>query len=106
MFAPDDRTLWTPAPPTSGPTRQFTCSQALWEALHGLVTVEDAPRTHGFGAEVVARVASLGFGALRAAPRRVAARDVPLSYNSALENAALPNLDDVVDACRGALGIS
>jgi 2-oxoisovalerate dehydrogenase E1 component len=71
-----------------------------------LVTVEDAPRTHGFGAEVVAEVARLGFGALRAAPRRVAARDVPLSYNSALENAALPAVDDVVQACRGVLGLS
>ena len=71
-----------------------------------LVTVEDAPRTHGFGAEVVAQVARLAFSALRSAPRRVAARDVPLSYNSALENAALPDAQDVVGACRGVLGSS
>ena len=70
-----------------------------------LVTVEDAPLTHGFGAELVAQVAQLGFGALRSAPRRVAARDVPLSYNSALENAALPDVQDVVAACRGVLGM-
>jgi len=69
-----------------------------------LVTVEDAPRTHGFGAEIVARVAGVAFAALRAAPRRVAAADVPLSYNSALENAALPDATAVAQACREVLG--
>ena len=56
-----------------------------------LVTVEDASLTHGFGAEVVARVVEVAHGALRAAPRRVAAADVPIPYNTALENAALPD---------------
>ena len=70
-----------------------------------LVTVEDAPRTHGFGAEVVARVVDVAFGALRAAPRRVAAADVPLSYNSALENAALPDAAAVAHACRAVMGL-
>lgn len=68
-----------------------------------LVTVEDAPLTHGFGAEIVARVVEGAFGALVAPPARVAARDVPLPYNSKLENAALPDADAIVEACRSTL---
>jgi len=43
-----------------------------------LVTLEEAPYTHGFGAEIVARVCDHAFSALRAGPRRVAAADVPI----------------------------
>jgi 2-oxoisovalerate dehydrogenase E1 component len=68
-----------------------------------LITVEDAPLTGGFGAEVVARVAETAQGALRAAPRRVAAQDVPIPYNTALENAALPDAQAVVEAVRAAV---
>jgi 2-oxoisovalerate dehydrogenase E1 component len=68
-----------------------------------LVTLEDAPLTHGFGAEIVARVAENAHGALRAAPRRVAGLDVPLAYDAALENAALPNVERIVTAIRAAL---
>jgi pyruvate/2-oxoglutarate/acetoin dehydrogenase E1 component len=65
-----------------------------------LVTVEDAPLTGGFGGEVLARVAEAAFGALRAPPRRIAGRDVPIPYNSALENAALPDAAEISRAVR------
>ena len=61
-----------------------------------LVTVEDGPLGHGFGSEIVARVVEVAYPALRAAPRRVAAADVPLPYNSGLENAALPDAERIV----------
>ncbi len=63
-----------------------------------LVTVEEGPLGHGFGGEIVARVVEAAFDALRAPPRRIAARDIPLPYNSALENAALPQVDDIASA--------
>jgi 2-oxoisovalerate dehydrogenase E1 component len=68
-----------------------------------LVTLEDAPRTHGFGAEIVARVVEVAHRALRAAPRRVAGLDVPLAYDAALENAALPNVERIVTAIRAVM---
>ncbi len=66
-----------------------------------LVTLEDGPLTHGFGGEVVARVSEKLFGALRAAPRRVAGADVPIPY--ALEGRCLPDVRDIVEAVRGSV---
>jgi pyruvate/2-oxoglutarate/acetoin dehydrogenase E1 component len=60
-----------------------------------LVTVEDGPVGHGFGSEVVARIVEVAHSALRSAPRRVGAADVPLPYNSKLENAALPDAERI-----------
>jgi pyruvate/2-oxoglutarate/acetoin dehydrogenase E1 component/TPP-dependent pyruvate/acetoin dehydrogenase alpha subunit len=60
-----------------------------------LVTVEDGPVGHGFGSEVVARIVEVAHSALCSAPRRVGAADVPLPYNSKLENAALPDAERI-----------
>ena len=65
-----------------------------------LVVAEPGTLMHGFGGEVVARVAEVAFGALEAPPRRVAAADVPVPYNRALEQAALPGIEDIIDAVR------
>ena len=65
-----------------------------------LVTVEDAALTHGFGAEVIARVAEAAWPALVAPPRRVAALDVPIPYNSALENQVVPDAGRIEVAVR------
>ncbi len=57
-----------------------------------LVTVEEGHLTHGFGAEVIARVVeALPPSALKAPPRRVAALDVPIPYARNLERAAIPD---------------
>jgi pyruvate/2-oxoglutarate/acetoin dehydrogenase E1 component len=68
-----------------------------------LVVAEPGARTHGFGGEVVSRIAEVALGALKAAPRRVAGADVPIPYNRVLENAALPDVDDIVHAVRAAV---
>jgi len=68
-----------------------------------LVTVEDGTLTHGFGGEVVARVVESAWGLLKAAPRRVAGADVPIPYNSRLENAALPCAESIEKALRAVL---
>jgi 2-oxoisovalerate dehydrogenase E1 component len=69
-----------------------------------LVVAEPGTRTHGFGAEVVSRVAEVALGALQAPPRRVAGADVPIPYNRGLENAALPDTEDVLRAVAEILG--
>ncbi len=69
-----------------------------------LVTLEEAPYTHGFGAEVVARVCDHAFSALRAAPRRVAAADVPIPYSMTLERMAIPDVARVEAAVRAVIG--
>jgi 2-oxoisovalerate dehydrogenase E1 component len=68
-----------------------------------LVVAEPGAMTHGFGAEVIARVSGAAFDALKAPPRRVAAADVPIPYNRTLENAALPDAEDIAKAVRAAL---
>lgn len=65
-----------------------------------LMTVEDGPLGHGFGSEVVARVTGAVWGSLTAPPVRVASVDVPLPYNSALENAVLPDIERIRDAVK------
>jgi len=68
------------------------------EKTQRMVTVEDGSLTHGFGAEIVARVVEHGWRVLAAPPRRVAAEDVPIPYDNALENLALPDAEKVVRA--------
>jgi 2-oxoisovalerate dehydrogenase E1 component len=63
-----------------------------------LVVAEPGALTHGFGAEVVSRVTEAALGALKAPPRRVAGADVPIPYTTRLENAALPDVDDILEA--------
>jgi len=67
------------------------------------VVAEPGALTHGFGAEVVTRVAEVALGALKAPPRRVAGADVPIPYNRALENAALPDMEDILKTVHDVL---
>jgi pyruvate dehydrogenase E1 component beta subunit len=70
---------------------------------HRLVVVDEAWRTAGFGAEVVASVSEHGFWDLDAPVRRVATEEVPIPYAIHLEAAALPQVDDVIAAVRQVL---
>ena len=62
-----------------------------------LVTVEEGPATGGLGAEVIARVATAGFGLLKSAPVRIAAPECPVPYAKDLENALLPHPQRIVE---------
>ena len=55
-------------------------------------------RGFGVGAEIAARVQEHLFYELEAPVQRVAAVDVPTPYAKNLEQAALPNADDIVTA--------
>ena len=61
-----------------------------------LVTLEESPVRGGFGAEVVARVATAAHGLLAAAPLRVGAGDHPIAYNKTLECLSVPDVARVV----------
>jgi pyruvate/2-oxoglutarate/acetoin dehydrogenase E1 component len=62
-----------------------------------LLTIEEGSYTLGWGAEVVARCAE-ALGARLKAARRLAARDLPVPASGPLEAAALPGVDEIVDA--------
>ena len=60
-----------------------------------MVVAEEGHLTGGIGAEVVARVTAACFDYLRAAPRRVAALDIPVPASMVLERAATPDWQDI-----------
>jgi len=64
-----------------------------------IVAYEDC-RSFGYGAEIAARIAEELFEDLDAPVRRVAAKDVWVAYNPALEDDILPQADDLLDAIR------
>jgi 2-oxoisovalerate dehydrogenase E1 component len=65
-----------------------------------LVVAHEDVRTAGFGAEIAAWVADVGFDDLVAPIRRVAALDTHVAYAPALEDMILPQVEDVADAIR------
>jgi pyruvate dehydrogenase E1 component beta subunit len=62
-----------------------------------LVTVEEAPRTGGWGTEITSWVASEGFRHLQAPVLRITCPDVPVPYGKDLEQRFLPSSDYVRD---------
>ena len=65
-----------------------------------LVVVEEGWRSGGIGAELAARVAEHAFWDLDAPVERVATAEVPIPYAKHLETAALPSVEDVIEAVR------
>jgi pyruvate dehydrogenase E1 component beta subunit len=65
-----------------------------------LVVVEEGWRSFGIGAEISSRATELAFDYLDAPVRRVAQAEVPLPYNSRLEQLALPQVADVINAVK------
>jgi 2-oxoisovalerate dehydrogenase E1 component len=69
-----------------------------------LVVVHEGRRTHGFGAELVARLTEEHFGQLKAAPLRIAAMDIPVPFAPELEAAYRPSKDKIIDAVAAWMG--
>lgn len=67
------------------------------------VIVEEGWRSYGVGAEVAARIYEQAFDYVDAPILRVAQKEVPLPYNRTLEQAALPQVADVVAAVKEVL---
>jgi 2-oxoisovalerate dehydrogenase E1 component len=62
-----------------------------------LIVLHEGRRTHGFGAELVARLTEELFAALKAPPLRIAALDLPVPFAPELEQAFRPTLEKVID---------
>ncbi|MCC6749096.1 MAG: alpha-ketoacid dehydrogenase subunit beta [Deltaproteobacteria bacterium] len=71
---------------------------------HRVVVVDECWRTGGLAAEILASILEGSFYELDAPPARVCTAEVPIPYARHLEEAALPQVDGIVAAARGALG--
>jgi acetoin:2,6-dichlorophenolindophenol oxidoreductase subunit beta len=70
-----------------------------------LLVVQEAPRTGGFGGEVVASVMdSEAFDYIEAPPRRLAGLEVPIPYNPDLERGVVPQGEDIVKTASELMG--
>jgi pyruvate dehydrogenase E1 component beta subunit len=64
------------------------------------VIVEEGWKSYGVGSEIAARLYEQAFDYADAPILRVAQKEVPLPYNRALEQAALPQVEDVIAAVK------
>jgi pyruvate dehydrogenase E1 component beta subunit len=67
------------------------------------VVVEEGWMSYGVGSEVASRIYEQAFDHADAPVRRVAQKEVPLPYNRTLEQAALPQVADIVAAVKEVL---
>ncbi len=67
------------------------------------VIVEEGWKSYGVGSEVAARIYEQAFDYIDAPIKRVAQKEVPLPYNRTLEQAALPQVEDVIAAVKEVL---
>ncbi|HWL14202.1 MAG TPA: thiamine pyrophosphate-dependent enzyme [Opitutus sp.] len=69
-----------------------------------LVVLHEGRRTHGFGAELVARLTEQNFAHLKAAPLRIASLDIPVPFAPELEQVHRPTTDKVLELVTAWLG--
>jgi 2-oxoisovalerate dehydrogenase E1 component len=74
-------------------------SESVRKTNRAIVAYEDM-RSWGYGAEIAARIGDELFDELDAPVRRVAATDTFCGYNPILEDAVLPQSEDIVRAIR------
>jgi pyruvate dehydrogenase E1 component beta subunit len=67
------------------------------------VIVEEGWLSYGVGAEISARIYEEAFDYVDAPIKRVAQKEVPLPYNQALEQLAIPQVEDVIRAVKEVL---
>jgi 2-oxoisovalerate dehydrogenase E1 component len=66
-----------------------------------LIVLHEGRRTHGFGAEIVARIIEGRREPLKAPPLRIAALDLPVPFAPELEAAFRPSKDKVIEIITG-----
>lgn len=69
-----------------------------------LVVQEGVPKA-GFAAEVIRRVVEEGFNYLNVPPRTLGAWDVPVPFSPILEQACIPQVEDIIVTIKKMLGI-
>ena len=81
------------------PLDSETIMESVRKTNKALVVYEDHEFV-GFGAEIVAQIADTGFGYLDAPILRVAGAFSPIGFADNLEQAVLPNDEDILEAAR------
>jgi 2-oxoisovalerate dehydrogenase E1 component len=71
--------------------------EASLERTGRLVVLHEGRRTHGFGAELVARLTERHFPRFRAPPLRIASLDLPVPFAAELEAVFRPAKDKVIE---------
>ena len=69
-----------------------------------LIILHEGRLTHGFGAELVARLTEKYFSSLKAAPLRIASLDLPVPFAPELEQAFRPTRDKIIDRITAWMG--
>jgi len=69
-----------------------------------LIVLHEGRRTHGFGAELVARLTEQNFAALKAAPLRIGSLDLPVPFAPELEQIYRPTLDKIIEQVTNWMG--
>ncbi|MCX6955589.1 MAG: thiamine pyrophosphate-dependent enzyme [Verrucomicrobia bacterium] len=69
-----------------------------------LIVLHEGRRTHGFGAELVARLTEKHFASFKAAPLRIASLDLPVPFAPELEQAFRPTKEKIIDRIAAWLG--
>jgi pyruvate dehydrogenase E1 component beta subunit len=67
------------------------------------VIVEEGWKSYGVGSEISARIYEEAFDYVDAPVKRVAQKEVPLPYNRTLEQSAIPNVEDIIQAVKEVL---
>ncbi|MCH7663409.1 MAG: alpha-ketoacid dehydrogenase subunit beta [Chloroflexi bacterium] len=76
---------------------------ASFKKTNRAVIVEEGWRSYGVGSEIAARLYEEAFDYADAPIKRIAQKEVPLPYNKALEQSALPQVADVIQAVKEVL---
>jgi 2-oxoisovalerate dehydrogenase E1 component len=78
--------------------------KASLERTHRLIVLHEGRRTHGFGAELVARLTEEHFFSMEAAPLRIAAADMPVPFAPELEAAYRPTKEKLIEQIANWIG--
>ncbi len=76
---------------------QLDAIRASLQRTGRLIVLHEGRRTHGFGAELVARLTEQEFLALKAAPLRIAALDLPVPFAPELEQVFRPTQESIIE---------
>lgn len=74
------------------------------ERTHRLIVLHEGRLTHGFGAELVARLTQDHFFDLEAPPLRIGSQDIPVPFAPELEEDFRPNRDAVIEQIADWIG--
>jgi pyruvate/2-oxoglutarate/acetoin dehydrogenase E1 component len=70
-----------------------------------LLVVHDAPSRGGMGAEIVRQVVEQGFEHFRAPAKVLGGLNTPMPYSAPLEDACIPQKEDIVEAIRALMRV-